>query len=218
MSENIERREPLERWVLVAGLESTVVESLRRVLEAQGPEFNYHIQTLASEMNGPLNGPLIEQYREFAANPEHEWICLLGRGESADLFARNYYSFLNIRPPHTLILLSPSVTAFHLNKLSCPYLIIHGERDPLLRTLPHSAFDRAVYHHQMRYGDPTTDFVAPSDDRYLTVQRESGRELDPLVIQQIVEWLSLTPELGVSKEGIHARGFRAHMTRIKKAS
>jgi pimeloyl-ACP methyl ester carboxylesterase len=214
MSENIERREPLERWVLVAGLESTVVESLRRVLEAQGPEFNYHIQTLASEMNGPL----IEQYREFAANPEHEWICLLGRGESADLFARNYYSFLNIRPPHTLILLSPSVTAFHLNKLSCPYLIIHGERDPLLRTLPHSAFDQAVYHHQMRYGDPTTDFVAPSDDRYLTVQRESGRELDPLVIQQIVEWLSLTPELGVSKEGIHARGFRAHMTRIKKAS
>jgi pimeloyl-ACP methyl ester carboxylesterase len=218
MSENIERREPLERWVLVAGLESTVVESLRRVLEAQGPEFNYHIQTLASEMNGPLNGPLIEQYREFAANPEHEWICLFGRGESADLFARNYYSFLNIRPPHTLILLSPSVTAFHLNKLSCPYLIIHGERDPLLRTLPHSAFDQAVYHHQMRYGDPTTDFVAPSDDRYLTVQRESGRELDPLVIQQIVEWLSLTPELGVSKEGIHARGFRAHMTRIKKAS
>jgi len=202
--------------VLLAGLESTVAESLRRVLEEQGSEFNYHVETLGA--NESLNGPLIEQYREFAADPAHEWICLLGRGESADLFARDYYSFLNIRPPHTLVLLSPSVTAFHLNKLSCPYLIIHGERDPLLRTLPHSAFDQAVYHHQMRYGDPTTDFVAPSDDRYLTVQRESGRELDPLVIQQIVEWLSLTPELGVSKEGIHARGFRAHMAHIKKAS
>jgi pimeloyl-ACP methyl ester carboxylesterase len=220
MSENIEQRKPMERWVLLAGLEPTVAESLRRVLEEQGPEFNYHVETLETNgaSNGPGSGPLIEQYREFAANSEHQWICLLGRGEAADLFARDYYSFLNIRPPHTLILLSPSVTAFHLNKLSCPYLIIHGERDPLLRTLPHSAFDQAVYHHQMRYGDPTTDFVAPSDDRYLTVQRETGRELDPLVIRQIVEWLSLTPELGVSKEGIHARGFRAHMAHIKKAS
>jgi pimeloyl-ACP methyl ester carboxylesterase len=206
MSENI------ERWVLTAGLEPTVADSLLRVLEGQGPEFNYRLETFEP------NGSLLEQYYEFAASPEHEWICLLGRGESADLLVRDYYSFLSIRPPHTLILLSPSVTAFHLNKLSCPYLIIHGERDPLLRTLPHSAFDQAVYHHQMRYGDPTTDFVAPSDDRYLTVQREIGRELDPLVIRQIVEWLSLTPELGVSKEGIHARGFRAHATPIKKAS
>lgn len=202
----------MERWVLTAGLEPSAVESLRKVLEDQGPGFNYRVETFDP------NGAVIEQYRQFTEHPEHKWICLLGRGESADLFVKDYYSFLSLRPPHTLILLSPTVTALHLNQLSCPYLIIHGECDPLLRTVPHSAFDRAVYHHQMRYGDPTTDFVAPTDDRYLTVQREGGKELDPLVIRQIVEWLSLTPDFGTAKEGVHARGFRAHVTPLKKAS
>jgi pimeloyl-ACP methyl ester carboxylesterase len=203
---------PTERWVLTAGLEPRVAESLRRVLEEQGSEFNYRVEAFDSQQS------LLEQYREFTEHPEHQWVSLLGRGGAADLFVEDYYSFLSLRPPHTLILLSPSVTAFHLNKLSCPYLIIHGECDPLLRTVPHSAFDRAIYHHQMRYGDPTTDYIAPSDDRFLTVQRPDGPELDPLVIRQITEWLSLTPDLGSSKEGLHARGFRAYATRVKKAS
>lgn len=200
----------MERWVLTAGLEPTVAESLRNVLEDQDPRFNYRLETFDAQES------LVEQYREFTESPEHKWICLLGRGESADFFAKEYYSFLHLRPPHTIILLSPTVTAYHLNQLSCPYLIIHGECDPLLRTVPHSAFDRAIYHHQMRYGDPTTDFVAPADDRYLTVQRADRKELDPLVIRQIIEWLSLTPDLGTAKEGLHARGFRAYATREKK--
>jgi hypothetical protein len=190
------------RWILLAGFETDLASSLENAIYDGKRELNYRVLKL------DRNPSLIDQYRSFASDA-HDWICLVGMGEAADSIAREYYDFLNVKPPHSVVLLSPSVTAFDLNRFSCPYLVIHGERDPLLKETPHEEFDKAILHHQMRYGDPTNDFIAPEDGRNLAIEKNGRRELDPVVIQQISDWLTLSPDLGYSKEGMHARGFRS---------
>ena len=123
------------------------------------------------------------------------WI-LIGLGEGADLIAKHYYDFYALKPPLAVILMSPSVQPLHLNNLTCPYLVLHGEHDPVFESVPYSRFEQGVLHHQYRYGDLTRLHWFPFLNRQMrNVNRTSpeGREeetdLELQVISEIMGWI-----------------------------
>jgi hypothetical protein len=199
----------VRRWLLLAGIPLHRTNQFRRQLSERG----YSVISLIG--NSPQEWQ--QSYLDFVETcvgaggggrgaEEPLWIGFIGMGEAADGFAQSYYDYYRVRPPHVAVLLSPTVTAYFLNQLTCPYLVIHGQDDPLFKEISHEVFDEAVFHHQMRYGDPTIDLIKSGLGRELGLER--GREIDPRVAEEVLSWLDQVPGLGVSKEGLRARGFR----------
>ncbi len=118
-------------------------------------------------------------------------VGVLGVQEGADLFGAKYYDFLAHNPPAAATLLSPSVGAFELNQIRCPYLIIQGIYDPLARGGHFEEIQNAVRHHQYMRPDGTTQV------RYSWLGRDLERAyVDDEVVAQVVEWFAkeLRPE------------------------
>lgn len=131
---------------------------------------------------------LLGDYRAFVASRRERdlWISLVGRGSSADDFAKNYYHYFEVCPPHVIVLIEPGeATVYDLNLITCPFLVVHSGKNP--------GVPAAVYRHQMRYGDPTRELLL----------EPNARKISDIVH----EWLAHVPNFGVAKEGVHARGF-----------
>jgi len=115
-------------------------------------------------------------------------VVLIGFAESADWIAKYYYQFYFVHWPRAAILISSHANAFHLNNLTCPYLLLHGVWDPVLQIHLKKEFDTAIWHHQMRYSDPSKHVVFPELGRAL-----GQKELAPEVIEEITDWLDQVP-------------------------
>jgi pimeloyl-ACP methyl ester carboxylesterase len=130
---------------------------------------------------------LLSYYRASLSQPwvDQERVALLGIAFGADVIAKHYYDFYAVCRPQAAALLSPSVQPIFLNNITCPYLVLHGQRDPLFRIMPYEKIKEAVFHHQMRYGDSTVNL------RYIGLGRELGRQnmISTEVIKQTVTWL-----------------------------
>ena len=81
-----------------------------------------------------------------------------------------------------MVLFSPTTQILFLNNITCPYLMLHGENDPIFKSEPHPHFEEAVHHHQMRYGDLTSYHVLPNLDQHLG-------NFDPCVEEKVSHWL-----------------------------
>lgn len=112
-------------------------------------------------------------------------LVLLGIAEGADLIAREYYQLYKVRFPHAAVLLSPSVFAFHLNNLTCPYLVLHGRDDSFYEPAAYGRVIGAVHHHQMRFGDRTAHHLYRHLGKTL-----GGNRLSREVLSGIVNWLN----------------------------
>jgi hypothetical protein len=131
---------------------------------------------------------LLTHFGEAAREPRSaQGPCLvLGIGDGADAIAKRWYDLIAIRSIEAAVLLSPTVSALHLNQLNCPYLAIHGSTDPQFRDHPYHRFEAAVHHHQMRFGDQTEHHLVHGLGEGL-----GDPYLDPRVVRQIGEWLVL---------------------------
>ncbi|MGZ3688032.1 MAG: hypothetical protein ACXWPM_03610 [Bdellovibrionota bacterium] len=107
-------------------------------------------------------------------------VVVIGFGGSADAVAGRFYDFLAIEQPLAVVLIHTHARARDLGKITCPFLIIHGERDPILREDGDGSFREAVLHHQKRYGDATTGILLPY----------TGVEMSSEAIEEIAWWLS----------------------------
>lgn len=105
---------------------------------------------------------------------DRDLVALIGVEEGADLIAKSYYDFYRIQFPRAAVLFNPSVTALHLNNLTCPYLLIQGDSVPEEHL---RAAKEAVAHHLGRYGDLTQHL------------RVNGSALGPDSIRVVSEWL-----------------------------
>lgn len=129
--------------------------------------------------------------REPRIDVDH--VAIVGFGDSADLVARGYYDLYSVRFPRAVVLFSPSVGAFHLNNLTCPYLILQGGR-------PSQGLQEAVHHHQSRYGD-LTELVALED-----LGPELGElYLDDRVVDGAARWLGPAIRQGLRPQEKAAR-------------
>lgn len=140
----------------------------------------------AWDSDSPLQlAQMIYQYRQCMEQSEidHDNIVLLGFGDGADLVAGHFYDFYEVEPAQSILLLSPTVGPLQLNAITCPYFLIHGDRDPLFNEITYEKFHNAILHHQMRYGDVTNGHC------FEGVGRELGdNRLSRDVIRCIVDW------------------------------
>ncbi len=129
---------------------------------------------------------VIDHYRTSLeqSGVNRDRVTLLGFRDSADLIEREYYYFYPVNPMIAAVLLAPTVGNFHLNNLTCPFLVLHGEADPIFNSRPPEVFESAVYRHLMRYGDLSACYRFPSLGKTL-----GEPEFADEVIFQIVEWL-----------------------------
>jgi hypothetical protein len=135
---------------------------------------------------------ILTEYRLFIDAHAEEgplWITFVVSDQAAVKLARGYYAFYKINPPHAVVLLFSDshipVNNADLNLFTCPYLLIHGEKN--------SKISQAILHHQMRYGDPTQEEILEKEKK---------------IVDETLEWLERITDLGYAKEGMHARGFR----------
>jgi hypothetical protein len=181
----------MRRWLVIAGLPGVRSYEFRRQLLMRG----YEIQTLEGDSSKQLHKSYVDFVETCvgAGGQGHGeqksqfWLGMIGMADASDDLERSYYEYFKIWPPSALVLLSPSVSPFYLNEITCPYLILHGQRDPLFAVVSPTTFAKAVYHHQMRYGDPTKDHLERGLDRNLSVSPEG--QLDEAVGVEIINWL-----------------------------
>lgn len=135
----------------------TTLQPLAQALSAEGwATYTFPLATLST--NEAERVAQIAEHLKTALGDnriDSRRVSLIGIGDGADLIARHYYSLYPVQFPRAALLLSASVSALYLNNLTCPFLLIHGEKDAMLESLPYSQFKDAVHHHQYRYGDLT---------------------------------------------------------------
>jgi hypothetical protein len=122
-----------------------------------------------------------ELFRESILAPRinPHFVSLIGFEDGADQIARDYYDFYRIRFPRAAVLVRPSVSALHLNNLTCPYLVLHARGEGSTR------IEEAVAHHLSRYGDLTRSHELRDGEDIEAIQSE------------IADWLP-----GAMKEGL----------------
>jgi len=135
---------------------------------------------------------VISHYKTCVTHPRvmGSRIAWVGLNEGADLLAKNFYDLYPVRVPTAVALLSSTVQPIFLNNLPVPYLALHGGLDPLFHYLPHQRIEEAVHHHQMRYGDSTTQYLFRGFGKDLS--KGDLRYLAPEVKTQLIEWLDHT--------------------------
>jgi hypothetical protein len=155
------------------------------------------------EWDVPAVAGLIGEARAHPA-VNADYLCWLGCGSAADTLARDYFRLLPLGTPAAVALLSTRASEEELGHLTVPFLLVHGEADPLLREREHRSFEDAVLHHQMRYGDATTSLLYAGLGRELAA--EPGGGLDGAVGEELARWLSsAVVETARGREG-EARG------------
>jgi hypothetical protein len=130
----------------------------------------------------------VYQFATDRFSSKFDQLVMIGFGDGADQFVKNYYEFYRVYRPTAAVLMGTTAKVIELNNLTCPYLLIHGMEDSIFSSYPQELFGEAVHHHQMRYGDATTHLVVPR------LSKELGENaLDPEVIHEIIYWCKTVP-------------------------
>lgn len=156
------------------------VESLADTLLARG----FAIAQCFAKSN-QLQQALLE-YDECVARSQvpHARVAVAGIGGTADMLAAHFNDFNRIVSPCGAILLGTRVGTEELNRLTCPYLVLHGSEDPVVASEKYASIEAGIHHHQQRYGDTTTQVVLNG----LGVDLGNGK-LDSEVLVNVYEWL-----------------------------
>lgn len=156
------------------------VESLADTLLARG----FAIAQCTAKSN-QLPQALLE-YEECVARSQvpRARVAVAGIGDTADMLSARFNDFNRIVSPRGAVLLGTRVGAEELNRLTCPYLVLHGSEDPVVASEKYASIEAGIHHHQQRYGDTTTQMVLNG----LGVDLGTGR-LDAEVLVNVCEWL-----------------------------
>ena len=177
----------LTHVVLLSDSQNSEANLSMKRLELNLTDAGYLVSTI-----GPVSGyfdlgAAVEQVRTLVVDKvtNNTRLVLIGTSLSADALAKGFYRFYSVCKPMALILLSPRVLPIHLNNITCPYLVLHGDCEEWLLTHPYERIEQAVMHHQIRYGDLTTSYRVPGTARLMA----GVSEVEDRVTAKITHWL-----------------------------
>jgi hypothetical protein len=131
---------------------------------------------------------VLAEYGAFSSDPEVDArsVFLVGYDGSGDWIAREYYALYPRNPPIGAVLLSSPARVLHLNRLTVPFLAVHGHQDPRFSQDPEfwTRLQEGVHHHQARYGDATRSLSFP------IYGKELGAEgIGSDVVEEVISWM-----------------------------